>query len=694
MKELNYQFRQELAEVHKRNRRDPDKALPKGFVEIDSSWTITIPDDCDIVIKNAALDLQDYFLTSMNMCLRLAFSGDVNSKIICFEIDETLPEYSYRLSVSEEKVVFCGHNSRFSAQAGYFAEDLMNLEEAPFLEIQNTTRTSLFNPRMIHSGYGLDMYPDEHIRAIAHAGISSVLVFVKGVDETPFGYQDFNDLIYRASKYGVDVYAYSYLRSRFHPEDDGALEYYESTYGALFKRCPSFKGIILVGESVDFPSKDERTTGLPLFMSERGPGGEIIWGEKPYPGYFPSRDFPQWLEMVKGVIRKRKPDADIVFWTYNWGKDEERIRLELIDNLPTDISLMATYEMFQDVEIEGVMNRTTDYTLFFEGPGDYFNSEAKRAGERGIPMYSQANTGGLTWDMGVIPYIPAPYQWIRRYEGMIKSHYENGLCGVMDSHHYGFYPSFISDLAKWAFHTPKADLNEVLHKLAARDFTKERADDVCHAYELFSEGIRNNISTNPDQYGPSRVGPSFPLILFDNADFVFKSPKHAHFGGNKICFPNYDIYPKLTTDALKKTFEFEIKSYKKEAELFDEGARILESILPELPDRKKHNAEKIVNLAKFMSNVAKTVVAVKEWKKRKDILLDTHGQERNKLVSELIDIAKEELLNAKNTIPLVEFDSRLGYEPSMEYMCDREHLEIKIALCEDVIANELPKYFE
>lgn len=694
MKELNYEFRRELAQVHKRNRRDPEKTVCAGFVEIDSNWTVTVPKNADEIMINAARDLEDYFFTSMNVCVKFAYDGDAESKVISYSVDESLPEYSYRITVSENRIELCGNNSRFAAQAGYFTEDLMNLEEAPFLEIQENVRTSLFNPRMIHSGYGLDMYPDEHIRAIAHAGISSILVFVKGVDETPFGYQDFNDLIYRASKYGVEVYAYSYLRSRFHPDDDGALEYYESTYGALFERCPGFKGIILVGESVDFPSKDERTTGLPLFMSERGPNGEIIWGEKPYPGYFPSRDFPQWLEMVKGVIRNRKHDADIVFWTYNWGKDEESIRLELIDNLPTDISLMATYEMFQDVEIDGVMNKTTDYTLFFEGPGDYFNSEAKRAGERGIPMYSQANTGGLTWDMGVIPYIPAPYQWIRRYEGMIKSHYENGLCGVMDSHHYGFYPSFISDLAKWAFHSPKEDLDEVLHKLAARDFTKERADDVCHAYELFSEGIRNNISTNPDQYGPSRVGPSFPLILFDNADFVFKSPKHAHFGGNKICFPNYDIYPKLTTDTLIKTFEFEIKSYKKEAELFDEGAKILESILLELPDRKKHNAEKIVNLAKFMSNIAKTVVSVKEWKKRKDILLDTHGLDRNKLVSEMIDIAKAELLNAKNTIPLVEFDSRLGYEPSMEYMCDREHLEIKIALCEHVISNELPKYFE
>ena len=41
-------------------------------------------------------------------------------------------------------------------------------------------------------------------------------------------------------------------------------------------------------------------------------------------------------------------------------------------------------------------------------------------------------------------------------------------------------------------------------------------------------------------------------------------------------------------------------------------------------------------------------------------------------------IAKEELQNVEDTIPVVEKDSRLGWEPSMEYVCDRWHLEWKI----------------
>jgi len=240
MKELNYQFRQEMAQVHKPDRRAPDKKVSDGQIEIDRTWTITVPRDADAVMMNAARDLEDYFFTSMGVSVKVCYDDEAAGKTIAYSTDPTLPEYSYRFTVTDGKVELCGNNSRFAAQAGYFAEDLMNLNEAPFLTKQETVRTSLFNPRMTHSGYGLDNFPDEHISAIAHAGISALLVFVKGVDDTPFGYQDFNDLCYRAGRLGVDVYAYSYIPSLFHPDDEGAEEYYEKTYGALFDRCPLF----------------------------------------------------------------------------------------------------------------------------------------------------------------------------------------------------------------------------------------------------------------------------------------------------------------------------------------------------------------------------------------------------------------------------------------------------------------------
>ena len=60
----------------------------------------------------------------------------------------------------------------------------------------------------------------------------------------------------------------------------------------------------------------------------------------------------------------------------------------------------------------------------------------------------------------------------------------------------------------------------------------------------------------------------------------------------------------------------------------------------------------------------------------------------------MLVIAKREHENAIDTIPLVEFDSRLGYEPSMEYMTDRAHIEWKLGLLSELIEKELPSYYE
>ena len=363
-KELNYQFRQRMAIVHIPNRRDPAKKPTENQIEIDSTWTITIPRDADVVLKNACRDLEDYFFTSMGVSPRVMFEDEASGKQIVYTVDATLPKNSYRLTVAEDKILLCGQTTRDAAQAGYFVEDLMNLDEAPVIEKQEIVRTSLFNPRMIHSGYGLDMFPEEYLRHVAHSGITSLLLFVNDVDDTPHGYQDFNDLCIRAAAWGVDVYAYSYIANRRHPDDPDAEEFYENWYGRLFDRCPYFRGIIFVGESCEFPSKDPHTSGLRRLDNIDENGNRIKEGCNP--GWWPCYDYPDWLNLVKKIIFKRKPDADIVFWSYNWGAVEPEYR-----------------ENYDIAVARGVarMNILCEWCLPFVKVGGYF---VAMKGEKGV----------------------------------------------------------------------------------------------------------------------------------------------------------------------------------------------------------------------------------------------------------------------------------------------------------------------
>ena len=703
MKEINYEFRQRFSVVHQPTRRDAEKTCPDGFIEVTRDWCITVPDKADAVMMNAARDLEDYFFTSMKISLRLLRESDKAarsySKRIVYSADTSIKEYSYRFAVKENEITLSGCDSRMAAQAGYFLEDLMNLEEGPFVEPTDTLRTSLFNPRMVHSGYGLDMYPTEHLKNIAHSGISAILVFVKDVDKTPHGYEDFNDLCYRAAQYGLDVYAYSYLANKMHPDDEGAYEFYDDLYGKFLDRCPGFKGMIFVGESCEFPSKDEHTTGRRRQDNVDKDGKQIV-KNKYNPGWWPCYDYKDLMEMIGTILRKRNPDFDIVFWSYNWSRTRAEARKALIDTLPKYITLQATFEMGEHIVRDGITNTTADYTIFSHGPGYYFSTEARFAKENGLKLYSMTNTGGLTWDCGTVPYIPAPYQWMKRYAEMQHAHTTYGLAGTMDSHHYGFSPSFISDLAKWAFHTPYANLDEILHKIAARDFSAEVAGEVCEAFRCFSDGAYHHISTWQEQYGPCRIGPAYPFVLFDKKDIKIPTVPYAHFGGNAITAPVYGYkssgayFKLLATEEGRKKFDYEIYSFHIAEELYTKGVEILKSAIEKIPERKRDNARRIMAVGEYIRNAIRTSIYIKEFYKRKEALLDTHGEERNKLVKEMIELARADLENAKATIPLVEFDSRLGYEPSMEYMCDRAHIEWKIGVSEELINDELPRYYE
>lgn len=149
--------------------------------------------------------------------------------------------------MEETCILLAGAEARYAAQAGYFLEDLMNLAEGPFLDLQDMVHTPLYDTRMTHSGYGLDQFPDQHIQALAHAGFTALLLFVRGLNQSDHGYQDFNDLIYRAAGYGMDVYVYSKLKNEVYPEGEAGQEFYDHLYGDLFRACPGFKGVVWWG---------------------------------------------------------------------------------------------------------------------------------------------------------------------------------------------------------------------------------------------------------------------------------------------------------------------------------------------------------------------------------------------------------------------------------------------------------------
>lgn len=695
-REQAYEFRKKLLTVHEKDVRDYTKVPGKDMLVLETEMILELAEIKDEVVHTAAVDFLDFLKTSMGINGSLSYAGQQPGKGIirlayasAYDVDlkEAAGYKGFLIEVNDGIEIY-GYDARGIAAALFYLEDLMCMEHAPYVKKGAIRKKPMFAPSMVHSGYGMEEWPDEYLMRIAHEGRDALLVFTKDVNETRVGFLDFNDLITRAAKYGIDVYAYSFLISGRHPDEPDAEAYYENTYGRLFRECPGLAGVTLVGEAVEFDSKDPHVS---QYLYGGGNADGLPDG-KPWPGWYPCEDLPKWLELIKKIIRRQKESADIVLWTYNWGFQPEDARIRLIEQLPADITLLPTFEMFESWKIGESTIAGSDYTLTIPGPGKYFASEAAAAKKRGIKLYTMSQCAGLTWDFGVVPYEPMPYQWMKRYKAMVKAKEDWGLCGGMDCHHHGFYPSIISKFSKHAFLEPAEPMEDILNRILTAEYGEENLAAVQEGFRLWSEAICYYTPTEGDFCCASRVGPSYPFNLFYQAtlpcdsDAMFGSVivgTKYHQGQN-----HFKIDAEPEESVLNLRIHEEIKSLEIMLDYLKQGVNVFEAV-----PQKNEKLLSVINLGKFIALCVKTNIDAKHWHILKCKLSAAFEKESlYRVVADMEELLKGQIKVAEAAIPLVEMDSRLGWEPSMHYLTDKAHLEWKIRQVEFVLKKELVKY--
>ena len=681
--EERYAFRKELLTVHKANARNFERKPRAEECFLADAVKVVVKESASEVITVAAEDFCDFLSVSMGITASLVTEGqgDITVRLASdagIDLGEFAAYKGFRIETNADGIVITAHDDRGAAQALFYVEDLMTFAHAPVLAYGKIEKRAMYTPQMVHSAYGIDEFPDEYLARIAHEGRDAILVFTKGANQANDFSLDFNELIRRAARWGIDVYAYSKMRGKFHVDDEGAEAYYDSMYGELFRQCPGLKGVTLVGEAIAMPrSRDPR---VDVEMRDGIPVG------KPTPGYFPCLDYVDLLALLKKIIRRYKQDADIVFWTYNWAKESVEDRLALINALPTDITLQATFEMGEMLPCENSIIVSADYSLAFEGPGIYFRTEAEVAKKRGIRLYSMTNSGGRTWDFGCFPYEPMPYSWIRRYEAMKNAHDAFGLTGLMECHHYGFYPSIISKLSKHLFMIPTPDAKETLLTILRAEYGEEHADRVDDALNDYSEALRYYTATDPDQYGAFRIGPSQPLNLLQILHIPFDegaSYGHSNWRAQYLDIHNNKILTNQTPQAIR--LPDEVKSLEKMLAFMERGTQKLAAI--EAPNEA---LARLLNLGRFVTNTVKTGIAAKKmYMLRMKLSCETDPIHYGELLDEIEALQLREKENVLDTIPLVEADSALGFEASMLYVTDRRRLEWKLRQIDFVVNIEM-----
>ena len=112
----------------------------------------------------------------------------------------------------------------------------------------------------------------------------------------------------------------------------------------------------------------------------------------------------------------------------------------------------------------------------------------------------------------------------------------------------------------------------------------------------------------------------------------------------------------------------------RELSLLRRGNARLEALMGSVPADKAASARRMLGLGLFFERSAETVRNVREFKIAKS-------------AEERLAIIDREETNVRATIPLVEYDSSIGWEPTMGYVCDRDMLEWKIGKLHELRAR-------
>lgn len=667
-KEIRYDFHKRLMSVHIPNRRNEALRPADDEWEIPDGIAIVLETD-DEVAYTAAKDFADYLLVSMGISARIT-RKNAQPAIRVTVSSAIAGPIGYGIQVDDTGITVTGSDTAGAAQGLFQLEDLMNLRKAPLLKKGTITRKAMFFLRFVHSPFGMFEYTDECFAWMAHLGYNAIELWLRDAGTSLRGDTvNVNLICQRAAKWGIKVFACLYQPHNHHPDDPGSQEFYDSLYGDFLARCPGLDGIGMVGEANQFQSRDPFVGKTPRRANyeDNIPTGDVA------PGWWPCEDYPRWVAMVRRSLDKVKPEALILFSTYNWGFAPEENRIALINELPTEgVLVVPTWDMFHQWKVGDVVEDMVDYSLCFAGPGEYFVSEAIACKKRGLMLGANAQCSGRTWDFGVVPYEPAPWAWIDRYKAMQQAHYEWGLCATCECIHYGFWPSIISYLEKEAFYTNGADLEEYLLALMDMEF----GCDVSEGLRCFDEAVRNYIPTNEDQYGSFRTGPSYPLWLCDtralpnqgrvpmNNNPMFKGIYFTYYYENMA---GRNSLPGVRVGE-------EIKAVDRMVELFAAGVAKLEAI-----PNPNEALQRLILLGKFLHCSCVTVAHAKRFYQLK-FQLSCCGTRENatRILDEIEAILLAERKNVEAALEVVPYDSRLGWEPSMEYTADEEDLRWKL----------------
>jgi hypothetical protein len=535
------------------------------------------------------------------------------------------------------------------------------------------TNDSPFDLRLIFSyfaEYGdplgnpeIGSYPEGLLQQLAERGVNAVWLHtvLRTLAKDPafpeFGegserrMENLRKLVARAGKYGIRVFLYmneprsmpdSFFAAR--PEraamrgvnnamctsNPEVRRWMADAVASVFKAAPGLGGIFTITASENLTSCASHGQQKQCPHCKDRSAAEIIAEVN--------------STLIAGMVRGN-PNAEALVWDWGWPDDQVQ---GILERLPKkNCRFMTVSEWAMPIDRGGVKSSIGEYSLSTVGPGERAKARWRAAHALGLKTAAKVQTSA-SWEFSAIPYLPVM--------NLVAEHARNlteaGADGVMLSWSLGCYPSPNLEIFQKS-KRGQTGIDSVLDAVAKEHYG-DSAPTARQAWTAFSDGFREYpfcVGTLYD--GPQHMGCANPLY-----------PEPTGFRATMVGIPYDDL------NSWRGPYPADVWTAQiaKICAGFDRGCALYRT-MPGTEARREWGLFRAAELH-FASSINQA-----------NFVLARDKKDRVAMKA----IAAAELANAKAELPLVQADSRIGYECSNHYFFVPQDLREKILCCRAIM---------
>ncbi len=711
--EESYDFLRQHSEGLPPRPRDPlVKAGPDEMEIGGAGWTIRIRADASLPLRTAAEELQRYLRTAMRVQTSIDRAASIDSwqnqpKVIVAGARPAMPgcgerleaKKDYQIIAARDRVAICGFDDRGAMYGLYNLVMRFSLREAPLLPANlNTVRHSLYQARMTLSGLGWMTWPDRYLATLPLYGFDAIHCSIYRNPNNAPGvgphWDDMyehkpgvmKDLLRRAAKFGIDIYAPILYHYTGTPENIDGLR---KLVRDIVTEFPEIRGYVLLTEGF-------------YYKKWFGAGGH---GDQDLRNWV--KEWSRAVAIATEEAHKINPAIEMLPWEYNvdFRPEQAPNKAYVMTQLPEESIPLLTFENGKGFELDGQKGYLRDYAISQVGPAEVTRAQLEAARKRKFrAIYSKADTFA-SWQFGTFPYLPFPYQWYARYKALE----EWKIDGTLETWSYGFKPNWVAEMRAWYAWSDAPPLDDLLRRIARREFGAGNEDRVLAAWKHFSEAIQVYPDTGPNWGSCNAV--ASPLFFekpkpramtlehswSDQALWSRQSqlnPYWPYVPSRLVFWPDFTNQQNNVERYIRF---FSIPVFQKylnlAADRMEQGLESYRDAALRAPAAKQKAAFREVLLAEQLERMMRSEHAIIEFEQMRLSLAKSNGTaEKRALLDRMAALLREERVRTQSSRETARRDSRLGYEWEQDYIYTPDTLEEKLKVIDDTLGRQIPAY--